>query len=153
MDFFVYSRQAIEAIEPHEVSHVIVSITTPGDPGNTRLPLNKHTQALLTLEFYDVDRIVNGYNDHLERRKVFNKEHASLIRKFATWNQQVERFIVHCDAGMSRSPAVAAAVSKMLYGDDMRFFKRYTGLNRRVYHMILDQEVIHPTSAWGTSDD
>lgn len=151
MEFFVYSRQAIEAIEPHEVSHVVVSITTPGDPKEVKLPLNEHTQALLTLEFHDIDRIVQGYNDHLES-KMFSKEQARLIRTFAAWNQEVERFIVHCDAGMSRSPAVAAAVSKMLYGDDMRFFKRYHP-NRRVYYMILDQDVMHPTSAWGSDDD
>ncbi len=136
MKFFVYSRQEIEAIEPHVVSHVIVSIRTPGDPNEVKLPMNEHTKDVLHLQFHDVDRIIQGYNENLEP-EMFQPEHAKLIREFVESNKNVERFIVHCDAGWSRSPAVAAAISKMLTNDDVYFFNRYHP-NRRVYNMILN---------------
>jgi hypothetical protein len=33
------------------------------------------------------------------------------------WDK-VEMFLVHCEIGLSRSPAIAAALSRMYYGDD-----------------------------------
>lgn len=46
--------------------------------------------------------------------------------------------VLHCDAGMSRSPGVAAALSKVLVGDDSQFFKRYRP-NMRVYRTLLER--------------
>src|SRR5262249_4949755 len=50
---------------------------------------------------------------------------------------RIERFIVHCDAGMCRSPAVAAAVAKVLLGDDAAYFRRYRP-NMRGYRIMLE---------------
>jgi predicted protein tyrosine phosphatase len=60
---------------------------------------------------------------------------------------EFENFIVHCDAGHSRSPAVAAAISKAFGEDDSMYFKRYRP-NMRVYRNLLD--VIYH-SRFGTS--
>lgn len=150
MKFYVYSRQAIEAIAPFEESHVIVSIRTPGDPNEVRLPLNERTIEVLHLQFHDLDRVVEGYSDHLETQ-MFQPSHAKQVNDLVKRNKDVEAFVVHCDAGISRSAAVAAAVSKSLTGEDASFFKRYHP-NMRVYNMILNQDVLLPTSAWGTDD-
>ena len=48
------------------------------------------------------------------------------------------RVVLHCDAGMSRSPGLAAALSKVLVGDDTEFFKRYRP-NMRVYRTLLER--------------
>lgn len=50
----------------------------------------------------------------------------------------IERIILHCDAGVSRSPGVAAALSKSLLGDDAEFFRRYRP-NMRVYRTLLNR--------------
>ena len=51
---------------------------------------------------------------------------------------KVERSIVHCDAGKSRSPGVAAALARVLDGDDASYFGgRYTP-NARVYRTLLE---------------
>ncbi len=145
MKFFVYSRQEIEAIEPHDVSHVIVSIRTPGDPDEVKLPVNDHTEDVLHLQFHDIDRVVVGYNDDIEPN-MFQQTHAKQVREFFEKNKDVERFIVHCDAGLSRSPAVAAAISKLYVSeDDSYFFKRYHP-NTRVYRFIINEVLWHEAS-------
>jgi protein-tyrosine phosphatase len=45
--------------------------------------------------------------------------------------------VLHCNAGLSRSPGVAAALSNVLCGNDQSFFERYRP-NRRVYTLLLD---------------
>ncbi|HVH42669.1 MAG TPA: hypothetical protein VM925_10005 [Labilithrix sp.] len=50
----------------------------------------------------------------------------------------VERIVIHCDAGISRSAAVAAALSRALRGDDTEFFTGKYKPNMRVYRLLLD---------------
>jgi predicted protein tyrosine phosphatase len=70
---------------------------------------------------------------------MFEPHHARAILAFINAYPNAERIVVHCDAGLSRSPGVAAALAKIHNGDDSEFFKRHSGLNRRVYRMILDE--------------
>ena len=44
--------------------------------------------------------------------------------------------VVQCEQGMSRSPAVAAAICKGMGGDDQRFWRNYSP-NRYVYEVVL----------------
>ena len=166
MDFFVYSRLALEAARPHdEAAHLIISIRTPGDPDKVKLPLSKRTLGVLHMEFHDIDRGPHWDDDatatpevleyrasekkrwkdriaYLGEDVLFNPKMAAELVGFvrAERPEPVERIIVHCDAGLSRSPAVAAALSRVLDGDDDAYFKRYRP-NMKVYRGILD--------AWG----
>jgi predicted protein tyrosine phosphatase len=134
MKFFVYSRHAIEAIEPHDVPHIIVSISTPpDDPANIKT--NEHTLGLLRLWFFDLDQVVEGTEEKDEF--LFQAEQAEQILDLVATHPTAEHFIVHCDAGLSRSPACAAAISKIMTGDDASFFRQYYP-NRRVYRKILE---------------
>src|SRR5689334_12514419 len=54
MELFVYSRRAIEAVAPHEVAHVIISITS-GPEDLARLRSNDRCREVLRLWFPDVD--------------------------------------------------------------------------------------------------
>jgi len=56
-----------------------------------------------------------------------------------TIKDKVDRIIVHCEAGISRSSGVAAAIMKYLTGDDMEIFGngRYTP-NMTCYRMVLE---------------
>lgn len=49
-------------------------------------------------------------------------------------------FIVHCDAGISRSSGVAAAILKAKTGDDSQIFNnpKYRP-NMRCYRIVLDE--------------
>jgi predicted protein tyrosine phosphatase len=71
---------------------------------------------------------------------IFDTEKAQQILDFVEemW-PQVECFLVHCHAGMSRSPAVAAAIEHIYHGNgsDNHWFSRKTP-NMSVYRTILN---------------
>jgi predicted protein tyrosine phosphatase len=132
VELFVYSRGAIERVPPHDVPHVIVSITS-SDTDQARIPPSPHCRALLRLAFADAD----APTDALAEGTLFSPAHARAIWDVVEEHlPHIERFIVHCDAGMCRSPAVAAAIAKVLDGDDTEYFRRYRP-NMRVYRTML----------------
>jgi predicted protein tyrosine phosphatase len=137
-DFYVYSRPMVELIEPHEVPHLIVSISTPGDEG-ADIRTNEHTLKLLRLWFWDFDKVPPGHEEAgwAKDSECFQPSQAQQILDVVKQYPEAERLIVHCDAGYSRSPAVAAALSKILLGDDSMYFQRYRP-NMRVYRTILE---------------
>jgi protein-tyrosine phosphatase len=51
---------------------------------------------------------------------------------------EIERIIVHCDAGVSRSAAVGAALARAFSGDDAEFFAGRYRPNVRVYRTLLE---------------
>ena len=63
---------------------------------------------------------------------------ADQIRDFVRKHEpDVELIVVHCHGGVSRSPAVAAAISDALGLDGRRFWQLYTP-NPHVYHTVAD---------------
>lgn len=133
MEFFVYSRGAIERLPPHDVQHVIISITTTADD-RAKLPTSAACRGVLRLVFPDFDEPAPNTPSALA-----GAEHARAIWDFIEQHLEgLERVVLHCDAGVSRSPAVAAALAKCLEGDDSEFFRRYRP-NMRVYRALLDE--------------
>jgi predicted protein tyrosine phosphatase len=76
---------------------------------------------------------------------LFSAAQAREILDFVRANPTAEQIIVHCDAGRCRSTATAAALSKILTGDDKIFFDsplarmRQWSPNMRVYRTILNE--------------
>ena len=60
---------------------------------------------------------------------------------------QIEVLLIHCDVGLSRSPAVAAALSRIYYGDDGPWFE-LDFPNRLVYDVLVET---HSQRAQGRS--
>jgi predicted protein tyrosine phosphatase len=133
MRAFVFSRGAIEAIRPFEEPHVIVSITSALED-QARLPIHEQTRGVLRLSFADRDE------PSFEGERLFDADDARAIWALLREHRDAEVLVVHCDAGLCRSPAVAAAVSRALNGDDEEFFRRYRP-NMRVFRTLL--EVFH----------
>jgi len=130
VEFLVYSRRAIEALAAHDVPHVVISITTTADD-QARLPSSERCVGVLRLAFADIERPLAG-------AVLFGAEHARAICEFiGAHRRAIKRVVVHCDAGFSRSPAVAAALAKCLGEDDAEFFRRYQP-NMHVYQTLLD---------------
>jgi|SRR5271166_1907199 len=128
MEFSIYSRSGIENIEPlYETQHIIISITTTIEDV-ADLPICEQTIGVLRLSFLDSDGGANSITN----------EQADSIRNFIVGlKDRFGRVIVHCDAGWSRSPAVAAALAKHFNNDDAEFFTRYRP-NMLVYRKVLD---------------
>lgn len=105
----------------------IISIT---DPGSQPARLDGHIQ-ILRLTFYDLDKPVERFTE------VFTEEHAEQILDFVSGvRDQIDTLVVHCEAGISRSCAVAAALTRLFLGDDNPVIRR--GMpNMRVYRGIL----------------
>jgi predicted protein tyrosine phosphatase len=133
MEFFVYSRDVIARVAPHDVPHVIVSITS-GETDVARFPIPATCRGVLRLVFADLEpRAV----DASSRALLFDEEHARRIWTFVLAHRSaIERIVVHCDAGRSRSPAVAAALALAFGEDHETFFRQYTP-NRHVYETLL----------------
>ena len=75
---------------------------------------------------------------HVET-SLFSREQAMEIWTFTEKHlSQIERVIVHCDASVSRSPAVAAALARVLNDDDTEFFGGRYRPNMRVYRFLLE---------------
>lgn len=147
----VYPRPVAEAIEMPTVPHLIISISTPGDELAT-LKTNDHTVGLIMLQFYDMDRVIEGYNEEYAPG-MFKQRDAERILELVQSCPTAEEIVVHCDAGMSRSPGVAAALAKVLFGDDSWWFKRHSGLNRLVYRTILEVHAANEETEDGNDCD
>jgi predicted protein tyrosine phosphatase len=129
--FFVLSRQTAESTI-FESLHATISVFDPWSE-QTALPKNMYRVGSLFLSFYDLDQQLPGMNYQL-----FTKEMAREIISFWQENtNRVDYFAINCEAGISRSAAIAAALCKIDTGDDEYFFKHYCP-NRLVYKIILD---------------
>lgn len=105
MDFFVYSRAAIERSAAHDVPHVVISITSSSDDV-ARVATNEHTLEVVRLVFLDVPA-------HLP--VAMSVEDATrILDAVARHRARLARVVVHCDAGVSRSPAVALGLARWL---------------------------------------
>lgn len=114
-----------------------ISVST--EPGDFPPIQTENRVGLLRLRFWD---IANPRLQDIDRLadKLFSREQAEAILKFVDdhW-PHVECFMVHCEAGISRSPAIAAAIEYIYHGKDeaQKYFNRYMP-NSYVYKTLLE---------------
>jgi hypothetical protein len=92
--------------------------------------------GLLRLQFWDISTPSQQMIE-AEDPKLFSKENARSILDFVDAHY-IDTLLVHCEAGKSRSPAIAAAVAHIKLGEGAEkvWFDNYN-LNRFVYNVIL----------------
>jgi predicted protein tyrosine phosphatase len=133
----VRSKQAAEN-SVCDVPWAAISISS--DEGRWAKLSEENRVGLLQLQFHDLDRCYSGYT-------IFGEEQARQIIDFAqsVWDK-IDVLLVHCEAGVSRSPATAAALSVIFKGpgSDQEFFKNYRP-NMLVYRTILNTFHGEPT--------
>src|SRR5580698_8030751 len=118
MDILVYSRRAVDAAGPHDVPHFIISITSVATDLATLHP-NEQTLGLLRLGFPDYATPSEAYPES----ELFSRAQALQIWDLvARHREAAKRAVIHCEAGISRSAAVAAALRRVLGGDEREFF-------------------------------
>jgi len=103
----VLSRCDIEGLPLPKVSHAVISITDPDKP-EASLRTNRETKGVLRLQFDDAT-----YKYHPDC-VLFTQDMATQIKCFLEQMIPVNYLIVHCEAGISRSAAVAQAVRKVI---------------------------------------
>jgi predicted protein tyrosine phosphatase len=116
---------------------LVISITTPKLP-LAKLPDSEFCRGVLRLSFDDTsDDDTSAHRQSLREIILFTEADAEAILTFVQdYLEEITLIVCHCEAGVSRSPAVAAALSCLLTGDDKTFFAFYHP-NRFVYRLLL----------------
>ena len=126
---------------------MIISISDP----ESRKPRIRETglcKGVLRLHFHDAEP-VEGFNLPGEIQ-IMTPRHAKAIWQFILPRvTEISLVIVHCEQGMSRSPAVGAAICLGLGEDCARFFEEYQP-NQYVYQLVLAES---PTDSLGPGKD
>lgn len=138
MKFLITNRDKITCLKL-EISHIVISICEPEKDFPELLENNKRL-GLLQLIFTDEDKVGSAKQigqEHLLMTKEQAQEVISFIDKHS---DLAEAIVCQCDGGISRSSGMAAALSKILNGDDSWIFnsKEYVP-NMYVYKMIMNE--------------
>lgn len=113
----------------------IISVYSPDDePNEFQTKPNK----VLSLCFSDTsEKRFDGMEGPFGKMIVFKEEMADKILKFV--DEQIEKgvdtFLIHCDAGMSRSPGIAVALDEIYNENNKPFTPLY---NKFVYKTIIN---------------
>ena len=135
--------------------HLIINVMSRNDA--TKYSLEPHKEKAAVISISDCDKefpvLENNQNngitvrckvrfDDVDRgaKNCITEGDASEIVLFVTENaNNIDRLIVHCEAGVSRSAGVAAAIMKAVNGDDWDVFNnpKYVP-NMTCYRTVLD---------------
>ena len=129
--FRVLSREAAERYEPSGVE-VCISIS---DPGAAPAQLSPAFVAVLRLAFNDI--VANPAPGDI----LFATEHAADIVRFVEHWPHAERIVVHCNAGVSRSPGVALGLCDVFGWPAAKLEEAFPSWNRLV-RSVLGQHAI-----------
>lgn len=152
MNFEVMSRRnAVKySYGEHDERSVIISICCAWDE-SPKFNLENKWNGIMAIRYFkfdDIDKIDGRYyvdgghsisNDMAQYYTSITDKDAEEIVKFVTqWKDKVDKIIVHCDAGISRSSACCAAIMKALTGNDRKIFENFRyAPNMTVYNKCL----------------
>jgi predicted protein tyrosine phosphatase len=121
-EFVVLSREDAELYEPGE-REICISIADPNaDPAR----LSNDFSAVLRLNFTDIVELEEPSD------VLFSEHHARAIRDFIDSWPDATRIVVHCHAGMSRSPGVALGLCDIRGWATAELERSHPGWNRLV---------------------
>jgi predicted protein tyrosine phosphatase len=104
----------------------------------------ENRKGLLQLSFWDINNPKLAEDERV-RDRMFTSNQARQVLDFAAkmW-VEVNCFLIHCEAGICRSPAIAAAITHIYYGsgEEKEYFNRYMP-NYWVYKTILEEHYGH----------
>ena len=131
-EFVVLSREDAERYAPRE-REICISIA---DPDADAARLSSDFAAVLRLNFTDI----------IEQQDpsdvLFSEDHARAIREFIDSWPDATRIVVHCHAGMSRSPGVALGLCDIRGWATAELERSHPGWNRlvrRAFSANLDE--------------
>lgn len=130
MNIEIHSRERV-VLRKKTPKTVIISVTDPCS-SFANIDTSYYTDCLL-LKFGDTE-----LGD--EQYPAISEEQAALVRSFVeSVKDKAECIVVNCDAGISRSSGMAAAIALYLNGSDREIFDnpRYSP-NMMVYRLVLN---------------
>jgi predicted protein tyrosine phosphatase len=138
MEFHVTDRDGIESGVLVRSAYVVISIYDP-DRQKPKVKKQAGLRAVLQLAFHDAEP---GDLPRLDTEVVvMSADQARQICRFINQHKDdIGAVVVHCERGMSRSPAVAAALCASLGGDEGVFFREFQP-NGHVYRLVRNAAV------------
>jgi predicted protein tyrosine phosphatase len=121
-EFVVLSREEAERYEPGE-REICISIA---DPDAEPARLSSRFAAVLRLNFTDIIELGEPSD------VLFSQDHARAIREFIGAWPGATRIVVHCHAGVSRSPGVALGLCDIRGWATAELERLHPGWNRLV---------------------
>lgn len=86
------------------------------------------------------NKLVLYYDDITSGKRAFNVKHAKKIKRFMKKINKKDTIYCLCDAGISRSSAIAAALSKYYNGNDSNIWNDWHyEPNKHIYRMLLKE--------------
>jgi predicted protein tyrosine phosphatase len=128
MEFVVLSAERARSYEPSG-TEICISIT---DPNADLVVLSPRFADVLRLSFTDIA----GPSPYAWDR-LFSADDARRILQFVGAHTEARRLVVHCTAGLSRSPAVALALAELWGHDCADLEQRYPLWNSWVRAELL----------------
>lgn len=126
------SRDDIRAFMP-DVPYLVISVSDPDKP-EPEIPDSPNLRGALRLQFHDVGQ---PRKFEVTSDVAMTPGHARQILSFMREHLAgVTLIICQCEEGVSRSAAIAAALSRILQAEDEYFFRGYWP-NRWVYALLL----------------
>lgn len=131
--------------------HVVISITSPGSR-EARLPRSPSRRDTLRVQFWDIKipicRAQCYPTDfwakcevpqlHRVRKPITSEEIKPIVDFILKWYNIVDLIVVHCEAGMSRSVAIACAIADFIgHPNRGRMFEHNAG-NGHVRTLVLN---------------
>jgi len=130
MEFIVTDRASIEREIIVRTAYVVISIHDANKPP-ARIPRRVGMRDKLYVCFDDSVPEPGSERQHM------TADDATAIWNFVQRHREdVGTIVCHCEQGMSRSPAVAAALATLLCQDNRHFFEEYQP-NEYVYELML----------------
>jgi predicted protein tyrosine phosphatase len=143
MQITVSDRYEIEAGLLVKTAYIVISIR---DPKRRKAQVRRQSglQAVLDVAFHDAEPT------QLKRPPgivVMTDRQAKEIWEFILRHAElVGTIVVHCEQGMSRSPAVAAAIARWFQQDESHFFNTFQP-NKHVYELMKKHQPSTPPPA------
>lgn len=132
MQITTYAKAEIESgvLVARTQPFLLISLRDPGEP--LALPTAPACVGVLSIECLDHEHGASAMGGFL-------LAHArQIVYAVTSLPPTVAEIVVHCQAGISRSPAVAAALAHLFGVDDTPFYGYPHYPNRQVYHVMCD---------------
>ena len=127
----VLSRSKAKSLSYSNIQEplVIISITDIAS-SPVQFSKNENIKDILRLSFNDMDKESSG--------AMLSEDANSIVRFCLHWLPQTN-LLVHCEAGISRSAGICAAILKWYEGSDMQIFgNAYYHPNMHCYREVLN---------------
>jgi len=143
MNILVMNRYDIQKAY-FDFPHIIISMTDDAQffPNISE----RNCKGILRVAIWDTEDGVSYRSLHtfgapsIPRDRIFSVDHAKSILEFVFSHiNEVNLIVCQCDAGMSRSASTAAALSKILNGDNTMFLNPPYFPNRLIYKTIINE--------------